>query len=198
MTQAYPIHVTGRHLHVTDAMKNYATQKVSKLERIAPRILDVHVIMDVQKIDNRVDIILKYANTIIKSHAATTDMYASVDMAVHKLEAQLRKYLSRIHDYYAKGHEEREIEEKIYLAELDEFDLNDQIEKELAKQEQFVVTGKILRTEKQPLKILSSEEAIMKINLSRAPVMVYRDEASRKLRVIYRREDGNYGIIEPE
>jgi putative sigma-54 modulation protein len=195
--QSYGITITGRHVHVTDAMKAYALEKIAKLERIAPRIIDVNVIMDIQKLDNRVDIVLQYANTLIKSHGSSTDMYASIDMAVHKLEAQLRRYLSRIHDHFAKGHAETQLLERVYQADLEE--INEEIEMENQRVAAAAFgSRKILGTDKQQLEILTDDEAIMKMDLSRATVLIFRGEADRKLRVIYRREDGNYGIIEAE
>src|SRR5262245_43379195 len=84
-SEGYNITVTGRHVHVTDAMKTYALEKLSKIERInASRIIDVNVIMDIQKIDHRVEIIMKYGHTLIVSKGSSTDMYASIDMAIEK------------------------------------------------------------------------------------------------------------------
>jgi putative sigma-54 modulation protein len=198
----YNIHVTGRHVHVTDAMKNYAIEKISKLERIAPRIIDVNVTMDIQRIQHKVDIVMKYGPTLIKSQASTTDMYVSVDQAVQKLGAQLKKYLTKIHDYHNKHHVVRELAETVYesmlLDEADELDVNEKIEAETKLQEQQINFPRIVKTDTQPLLLLNNEEAIMKMDLSKAKVMVFCGEEDRKLKVIYRRNDGNFGIIKAE
>ena len=196
----YNITVTGRHVQVTDGMKAHAIERISRLERIAPRIIDVNVIMDIQKIAHKVDIVMKYGSTLIKSSAVSTDMYVSIDQAVHKLEAQLKRYISRVQDHHAKKHEEIEVPEVVYAADIvDEADLNDQIEKEnKLRLEVHVKPSLVVKKERQPLTTLTDQEAIMKMDLSLAPVLVFRDEATRKLKVIYRREDGNYGIIEAE
>lgn len=193
--------VTGRHVEVTDAMKAYAVEKISKLERIAPRIIDVAVTMDIQRFQHKVAIVMKYGHTLIKSSAATTDMYASVDIAVDKLAAQLRRYLSKLHEHHAKEYPVKEVAEVIYEAayDADIGEINDEIEAETRKQrEKELKLPQIIRTEKQPVKILSNEEAIMKMDLSKAPCLVFRGENDRKLKVIYRRHDGNYGVIEAE
>ena len=98
----YHLHVTGRHVEITDAMKDYALEKLSKVERIMDRIIDVNVIMDIQKLDHHVEIILKAGNTKITSNASSTDMYASIDQAVKKLEAQVLHYKSKINDHHPK------------------------------------------------------------------------------------------------
>ena len=187
----YNISVTGRHVSVTDAMKNYAIEKISKLERFAPKIIDVDVIMDIQKLNHKVDIIMKYGHTIIKSASATTDMYVSVDQAVKKLDAQLKKYKSKLHDHYMRGYPVEEVTEVVWGEE-------EEVEPEEELQEEGFVPHKVVKTEVQPLKLLTDGEAIMRMELSLLPLILYRDEATRKLKVIYKREDGNFGIIQTE
>ncbi|MBS0635274.1 MAG: ribosome-associated translation inhibitor RaiA [Verrucomicrobia bacterium] len=196
--EGYNIMVTGRHVHVTDAMKAYAVEKLSKLDRFADRIIDIAVIMDIQKLEHRVDIVMKYGHTIIKSHAATGDMYVSLDQAVHKLQNQLRRYKSRLKDHHAKGHPVGELAATIY-SPIDEVEINQGIES-LNDYEEVgqLQPHKIVKSETQPLKILTDDEAIMKMELSGKPAMVYRNEETRRLKVIYRLEDGNYCVIEAE
>jgi len=195
--QKYNIMVTGRHVEVTDAMKAYAIEKLSKLDRIAQQIIDVNVVMDIQKLQHRVDIIMKYGHTIIKSTGISTDMYISVDQAIAKLESQLKKYLNRLHDWHAKNRKVVDVPESIYEI-VDENEVNVEIEKADSERHEKELPHRILRTEKQSLKILTDQEAIMKMELSRAPCIVYRGEEDEKLKVIYRREDGHYGVISPE
>ena len=203
LDKGYSINVTGRHVSITEAMKQYAIQKIQKLEHIAPRIIDVAVTMDIQKLNHNCDIVLKYGHTLIKSHGTTNDMYASVDIAVNRLEAQLTKYLSRLHDYHAKGHEIREMVETVYEAfegeDVDLEEINRAIEKETTRRKNGVLRlPEVKRREKQPLKILTSEEAIIEMDLSKAAVVIFRHEADRKLKVLYKRPDGQLGLVEVE
>jgi putative sigma-54 modulation protein len=212
LDQKYNVIVTGRHVHVTEAMKSYAVDKVSKLERIGPRIIDVNITMDIQKLNHKCDIIMKYGNTNIKSTGISTDMYVSVDIACGRLQAQLKRYLTRLHDYHAKNYAVVQVPERIWkVAEFDAApsvketlepdvdEVNEAIEKETARRlkEEFVPHN-IVRTENQPLRILTEDEAIMKMELLGLPLMVFRAEETKKIKVIYRREDGHYGIISPE
>lgn len=198
--QGYNITVTGRHVQVTDGMKQHAIDKLSKLDRLGNRILDIAVWMDIQKLDHRVDIVMRYGHTLIKSHASSTDMYVSIDKAVDKLETQLSKYKQRLTDHHAKEHPVVDIPMKVYGIPLDDIsDVNSEIELEtLRKREARFKAHRIMKVENRPLKILNDDEAIMKMELSQDPLMVFRDEASRRLKVIWRMEDGNYGVIEPE
>ena len=101
----YNIQTTGRHVEITEAMKDYAIEKVSKIERFTNRIIDVNVIMDIQKLDHRVEIILKTGNIHLTSGASSTDMYVSIDQAVDKMEAQVLRQKSKMQDHHAKGHQ---------------------------------------------------------------------------------------------
>lgn len=205
--EGYNITVTGRHLHVTEAMKAYAQEKLSKIERVGNRIIDVNVIMDIQKLDHRVDIVMKYGHTLIKSHGSSTDMYVSIDQAIDKLTTQLRKYKRRLKNHHAKGHPVVDVPVKVYspiTAEsavdlVDEEEINVGIETANKREiENHFQPHHIVKVESQALKILTDDEAVMKMELSGCPIMVFRHEQTRKLKVIYRRDDGNYGVIEPE
>lgn len=198
--QGYNVTVTGRHVHVTDAMKAYAEEKLEKLDRIGNRIIDVIVTMDIQKLDHRVEIIMKYGHTLIVSTGSSTDMYASIDLAVDKLQTQLRKYKQRLKNHHAKEHPVVQIPVTIYSPEhVDEHEINQDIEDENRKKlEETFNPHRIVSSETQNLKILTDDEAIMKMELSHAQCLVYRSEQTRKLKVIYRLHDGNYGVVQPE
>jgi putative sigma-54 modulation protein len=199
-SQEFDIHVFGRNVQVTEAMKAYAIEKVSKIEKFSVRNVSATVTMDVQRGDQKIDIIMNVNNTRIKVHAINKDMYASIDKAVDRLKEKLRRYMERIHEHHAKGVKDSPINVSVvrpsddYLAEINEeieFENQTRIIEELRPHE-------IVSREKQSLKILSQKEAILKMELSRDVFLVYRAEEDQKLKVIYRRNDGNFGIIEPE
>src|SRR5262245_18277472 len=102
----YNIQITGRHIEITDSMKDYAMEKISKIERFMNSIIDVIVIIIKQKINKHVTIILKTNNNKITSKTTSTDMYVSIDQAVDKLETQILRYKSKLQDHHAKGHAE--------------------------------------------------------------------------------------------
>lgn len=193
----YDIRVTGRHVDVTEPMKDYAMEKLSKIERFTNRILEATVIMDIQKLEHRVEIIVIAGNTKIISSAATTDMYISIDQAVDKLESQILRYKSKLQDHHAKGHAELEMAvHVINPKEIDE-DLDlDQESLDKSTIDRFK-PHQVVKQKTLPLKTLTYEEAVMKMELSGDAFMLFKNEADQKLKVIYRRKDENYGIIEP-
>jgi len=182
--QGYNVMVTGRHVHVTEGMKDHAIHQISKLDHLGNRIIDVNVTMDIQKLDHKCDIMMKYGNTLIRSHAITSDMYASIDQAVGKLNRQLRKYKRRLNEHHAKKHPIEELPVTIYAAP-------EYAEEHHEETEQHTVVSQ----DSEKLKILSLDEAIMKMELSERQFLVFRDEDSRQLKIIHRREDNNYGIV---
>lgn len=197
LEQGYNVTVTGRHVQITNAMKEHAVEHISRLERIGDRIIDIHVTMDIQKLDHRVDILMKYGHTIIRSHAVSTDMYVSIDKAVDRLAQQLKRYKNKLQDHYAKGHPIAEVPVNIWSAQDDGEDETIQANTN-AEKIQAGRAHSIVSSETKVMKILSEEEAIMKMELSQDAFMVYRSELTHKIRVIFRRTDGNYGIIQPE
>lgn len=198
--RVYDVHVTGRNVAITDAMRDYVVDKVSKIERIWDRIIDVQVTMDTQKAEHRVDIIMKVGNILIKSHACTDNMYASIDRAVAKVQHQLRRYKARIQDHHARPLEVEDMRVQILRGDDQEIqEINEAIEDEnRRKLETVLKPHEIVSHETMPLKVLTVDEAIMKMDLSGNVFLLFKDEKTRKLNLIYRREDGKYAIMLPQ
>ena len=193
----YRITIVGRNLYVTDAMKNYAMEKLSKIDRFHSQVLDVHVNLDIQKFEHSVTIVLKFNHFKIKVSAVSTDMYASIDKAVDKLQGQLRRWKSKIQDHHKKPMNVIDMQVNVLqrpYSDLEE--INAEIESANNKSEiDEYRPHRIIGTDKRPLKILTTDEAVMKMELSGDPFLLFRCEEDRKLKVIYRRNDGNYGLI---
>jgi putative sigma-54 modulation protein len=199
--EVYNITVTGRHVTVTDSMKEYAIEKISKIEKFSPRIIDAIVTMDIQRYEHRVDIVLKVNNLKIKSHAVSGDMYTSIDQAVHKLETQVLRYKDRIQDHQNKGSAVTDMKVDVLrsLSEQELLEVNDEIESETRfRLFDKYTPHRIVNTTTRPLKTLTDGEAVMKVELSGDNFLIYRSEETQQLRVIYRRKDGDFGVIQAE
>ena len=207
--EGYNIDVVGRNVQVTDSMKSYAMEKVLKIERFNLRIIDVSITMDIQKLDHRVDIKLKIDHIKIKSQATTTDMYASIDLAVDKIQSQLRKYKDKIRDHQARHASSIDMKVNI-LKRVEEFD-EEEAEYDLKKINGSYEDGQlhnnlvaayrphdIVHKKTIPLRVLTNQEAVMKMELSGDAFLLYRCEEDNKLKVMYRSKDGNFGVIETE
>lgn len=197
----YNIQIHGRHVQVTDAMKEYARTKLAKIERFHSHIIDVFVTMDIQKNHHVVGILVKLDHFVIRSEASTTDMYVSIDQAIDRLQKQIRRWKEKIQAHTSKKLSFVDMKVNVIqrpYTELDEF--NEEIESESKQDfEKRMLPGHVVGEEKtMPMKDLLQDEAIMKMELSGEPFLLYRSEEDRKIKVIYRREDGNYGIIHAE
>lgn len=186
------IQITGRHVQVTDAMKSYALDKTSKIERFSDRIIDINIILDIQKLEHKAEIIIKVGPTIIAGTGTSDDMYISIDKAVAKIETQLKKYKSRLHDHHARVIPSVEMNVNVIRVPTPEEELED-IE---YVEEKF--PHEIVKKETLPLKMLRLDEAVMKMELSGDPFLLFKCEEDQKLKVIYRRDDGDFGVIEPQ
>ena len=196
--QGYNINITGRNVAVTEAMKNYAWDKLSKLERFHTHIMDMQIILDIQKIEHSCTIILKWNHFKVKVHASSTDMYASIDKAMDRMQSKLRRWKKRIQMHHHKGVPMTDLRVNVLQRPYDEIEeYNEEIEAERRKEmEETLLPPKVIGKDIHVLKELTVQEALMKMDLSEDPFLIFRDEVDRCLKVIYRREDGNYGVIE--
>ena len=92
-----PVRITGRHVKVTEAMEDYVRQRLAALHLDYPTILEVHVILSLEKYRQRADAILRCNRHItIKTRAETDDMYTSIDQAIDRTARRMRKYHTRL------------------------------------------------------------------------------------------------------
>ncbi len=196
----YRIDIIGRNVEITEPIRSYVWDKLSKVERFHNHIMHVHVTLEIQKVEHVCVIVLKIDHTQVKCQASSTDMYASIDRAIDRLHSLLSRYKSRLQDHHNKKLSivdmrvnvlERPYNEvEMINAEIEE----DNIRSKIAEYH----SAKVIGTESKPLKTLTIEEAMMKMDLSGDDFMIFRCEEDQKLKVMYRRADGNYGLIQPE
>lgn len=199
MANEYNLHIMAKQIEATEGMKQHILDKLTKLEKLTDTILDVYVRLEVEKkVHHNVAITLQYAHTKIQAHASSTDLYASMDMAVDKLVHKVRKWKSKIQEHHVRVPDAQEIDVEIHET-FDLEDINDQIEEQnrIEEEERFSLP-KVAKKKKIPLKMLTTEEAMMKMELSNDHFMLFRAEDDQRLKVIYRRRDSSYGVITPE
>ncbi|MBL9118196.1 MAG: ribosome-associated translation inhibitor RaiA [Verrucomicrobiaceae bacterium] len=184
-----PIVVTGRHVDVTEAMREYARKKVEGLHLDYPRIIEAKVVLDVQKHHNQqmAEIVLFCANHIvIEADSTSPDIYASIDETISKIARRMRKYKTRM----LKSHRPRKgsvkhIEEHVFE------------EAALEATDEHVEAAYV---HKEPFKLrpLYPDEAMLDLAMSDRSFVVFENASTHKLSILYRRRDGEFGLIEPE
>lgn len=183
-----PIIVTGRHLDITDAIREYSHKKIESLHLDYPRIIEAKVILDVEHHRQIAEIILFCADHIhIEVKSTTEDIYASIDESIAKIARRMRKYKTRLLKSHRpkKDGSIRHIEEKVFHADDLHSDV-DHIEHSYVHQEQYKVRP------------LYPDEAIMDLEISDRPFVVFHNQKTHRLAIMFRRKDGEYGLIEPE
>lgn len=196
----YNISIIGKHIELTNPIKDYIEEKIEKVEKISINIIGIVIRLDVQKLNHSVDIILNFSHFKIKVGAITEEMYSAIDKAFDKLRAKLRKWKGKIQDHHAKGISVTEMEVNVLEQKKEEEkDLsNEIIEANNKTLDHMYQLPKVLKKKKRPLKILTLNEAVMKMELTTDPFLIYRCEEEQKLKVMYRRHNGSYGVISPE
>ena len=197
--QSYNLSVIGKNLEITKPIKDYVSEKLKKIETINNLIIEANVKLDVQKINHIVDIILKFSHFKVKVRATTENMYSAIDKAFDRLYSKVRKWKSRIQDHHAKGVSVTEMEVSVLENAQDELeDLNNEIiEENNESLKSAYAPPLVIKKKKRPLKVLNTDEAVMKMELSDDNFMIYKSEEEQLLKIIYRRRDSSYGIISP-
>jgi putative sigma-54 modulation protein len=196
----YNISIIAKNFEVTKPLRDYIEEKINKIEKITNQIIDVHVRLDVQKLNHFVDILLFFSHFKIKVGAITENMYSAIDKAFEKLYRKVKKWKSRIQDHHAKGVAAIDMQVNVLergkgiLEEINE-EIIDEGDRLLQAE---YAPPKVIKKKTRPLKNLTLDEAVMKMELSDDNFMLYRSEEEQDLKVIYRRRDGSYGVISPE
>ena len=157
----------------------YAEKKVMKLERFFREDAEALVAFSVEKDRNKVEITIHAANTYFRASESTSDMFASIDAAVATMERQIRKNKTRLARRLRQDAFTRTVEETSFAVEEPEEELN------------------IVRIKKFHMKPMTREEAVLQMNLLEHNFFAFRDEDNDgSFAVVYRRNDGGYGIID--
>ena len=168
--------VTGRHVNVTEPMKEYAREKLGRIVRERPHINEVHVIMDVEKYRHRVEVSVRGKNLVLFCREETTDMYESIDRALAKLDRQLVRYKER---HMRKQQVPREIPRGGKRAE-----------EPTVREEPSIG----LRFSMKPMYV---KEALLQIKLQGHLFFIFLDAESEEVNFIFRMGEGEIGHLVP-
>lgn len=180
--------LSGRNVEVTDAMRDYVQEKLSRLDRFNDQITDARVVLTVRDVRdagrrNRVEVQLNVPNGIIRAEEHHADMYAAIDRASDVLERQLRKFKTR----YMRHRQEPLPQPEPGPAETDLAAGADDAE----------FRPEIVRTKRFDLRPMSPEDAVAQMEALGHDFYVFKNMDTGRCGVVYRRRDGHYGLIEP-
>lgn len=171
--------VIAKNIELTDALKEIVQKKISKLEKYFEANVEARAKLSVQKNTHIIEVTIPFNGIILRGEEATSDMYKSLDLVEDKLERQIRKQKTRL---------SRKHSESLRFGEINNIELKQSEEEE----------GKLVKVKKFGVKPMNSEEAILQMDLLGHNFFVYQDADSNKVNVIYKRRDGDYGLLEPD
>jgi putative sigma-54 modulation protein len=175
------ISVTFRNMEPSEALKAYAAEKIERLKKYLDSPVDVHVVLSKHKYRNAAEVRMMSRGIVMRGAENTEDMYSSIDLVVDKIERQARKYKDKIRAY-----------KPISLGE--EIRVRHEILDQSSLMEDSV--PKIIESQEFSAKPMSVDEAVMQMDLMNDEFLVFMNAATKDVNVIYRRKDGNIGLIE--
>ncbi|MDE3046526.1 MAG: ribosome-associated translation inhibitor RaiA [Verrucomicrobiota bacterium] len=194
----YNLSVIGKHVQITDAIRNYVLEKLNKVERITDQIIDVIVTVDSQKLEQSCSVLMNFIHFHIKVSASTDNMYSAIDKCMDRLLKLIRKYKSKLQSKRFKDLTTVDMHVNVIQPLQDDLKaINDDIEAETVRKEQErLELHQVVAKETMKLKTLTQDEALIKMEISEEPFLIFRGEEDQKLKVIYRRKDDNYGLVQ--
>lgn len=182
--------VTGKNVDLTEPLKAYAEEKVGKIRKYFDTVMDVHVILSVEKHRHIAEVNILVNGINISADSTTEDLYASIDTVADKVERQVRRYKEKIKRHKPRQSErEQDLTVRSNIIPAESF--HDEIEQESNEPQ-------IIRSRSIKVKPMNLEEAAMQMELINDNFLVFRNAETDQLNVIYTRRDGNYGLVEPE
>jgi putative sigma-54 modulation protein len=177
--------ITGKNIEVSDWMRQYVEKKMGKLEKYLTSISEVRVELSVQKTKSARDsqvaqVTVRSNSTILRAEEKSDDILASIDVVLDKMYRQIARF---------KGKRDRRGRGAGAIEPLPE------VEFEAAEEEPV---GKVVRVKRFLVQPMTPDEAIEQMELLGHDFFLFFDRESDSINVLYRRSDGNYGLLQPE
>jgi putative sigma-54 modulation protein len=200
LQQEEKVSIVGKNVQVTGAMRSHILTKIGKIEEVTPPVIQVLVILEIQRGYHRAEILYKFSHFRIMVCAEMSDLYQAFDRACDRLMQKVRKWKGLIQDHHGKKLSEVEMEIQVLDRKTDGLEeINDEIEEEtFHKVEEILKPPVVVKRKKRKIPLLTTEEAAMRIDLSGDNFLVYKSQEDLKLRVLYVRRDNSLGVLEVE
>lgn len=172
------ISINGKNIEVSDYLRDLVTKKVSKLDKYFPEDTEAHVLLAVERNRHIVEVTIPYSGGIIRGEEVSGDMYASIDTVLAKVEKQITRHRTKL---------EKTLRADAF-AEADYADYDDDEDE----------AGSVVKVKRFSIKPMDVEEAVLQMELLGHSFYVFENADDGLVNVVYKRKDGNYGLIEPE
>jgi putative sigma-54 modulation protein len=190
--------VTFRHMDATEALKAYAKDRLSCVRKYFPDPIACHVVLSTERHHHTVDVNLQLHNGFkIAGTETTENMYSSIDLVSAKIERQVRRYKDKLREHKVRDLTPLPVLHTILAEKWAEQQLSANGSAAAAEptDESRSSETHIVERETVTANPLSVSEAVMQLNLLEAPFLVFRNDQTGQINVVYKRKDG-YGLIE--
>ncbi|HEY5562927.1 MAG TPA: ribosome-associated translation inhibitor RaiA [Clostridiaceae bacterium] len=174
--------LTGKNIEITEALRNTVNKKLSKMDKYFTPNIVAHATLSVQKSRRIFEVTIPFNGVVLRGEEANEDMYASIDLVCDILERQIIKQKTKL--------ERRNFSDSLRFQAFEN-------ENNVAEAEE-TEEAKIVKTKRFAIKPMSPEEAVLQMELVSHNFFVFLSAESEEVNVVYKRKDGNYGLIEPE
>lgn len=177
------ITISGKNIEVSDYLEELINKKVNKLDKYFPEDTQVHVTLSVERNRHIVEVTIPYAGGIIRGEETSGDMYASVDNVLSKLEKQIVRHRTKLEKSLRAG--AFRAPEPVYADAFTQDDLDEE-------------AAKVVKVKRFDIKPMTVDEAMLQLEMLGHSFYMFTNGDTNQINVIYKRKDGNYGLIEPE
>jgi putative sigma-54 modulation protein len=172
------IHITAKHLQLTEPIRRHVQEKAQKAQKYFDRITRIQVVLSVEKRIHQAEVVVHAPKQMFRALAQSNDLYAAMDSASSKIDAQIKKYKERLRNHHTHRTKADTLE-LVSLAQRPQ-DLS-----------QFAVVKQV------PMRPMSREAAAGEMEAVGHNFWMFLDEESRQIQVVFRRQDDSYGILKP-
>ena len=175
------VNIKAKNLEITPALREYVEKRIGKVTKYFANIKDINAVLKVEKNRHIVELTVNAGSVLLRAEEGTGDMYEAIDLVVEKMEKQIAKHKTKLSKRFRESSQFKgELLSGFKAEETD----NDEF--------------KIVRSKRFIVKPMSVEEAIMQMNLLNHSFFVYLDENENDINIVYKRQGGDYGLIEPQ
>jgi putative sigma-54 modulation protein len=193
--------VTFRHMEPTESLKAYARDRMERVRKYLPDPISCHVVMSTERHNHRIDVSFQLHNGLtVAGHETTENMYSSIDLCIAKIERQVRKYKGRLEEKKVRPHQVETLPWSHSIVEEAFQHINgsggDEAPPRPVPEHPSPPQFKVVKTEKFHAQPMAVADAIVQLNLLGDAFLVFRIDTDGRVAVVYKREDGSYGLIE--
>ncbi len=188
--------VRGENIEVTPAIRDYVESKVGKIEKYFDEVPEANAHVNLKVYSDRqgkAEVTIPLPNIVLRAEETSPDLYGSIDLVSDKLERQIRKYKTKVNRKFRR--QTAELPDAISPDLVEE---TSNLDSELNGEADEGSDIRIVRTKRFDLKPMNAEEAVLQMEMLGHSFFVYLDGETDSTNIVYKRDDGDYGLIETD